>query len=164
MIVGGAVLVVVVLVVVLSRGGAAPANAAGPGAAPVATPPPAVATPAAEPVQMRPAKAGKAPATPAPALTAAVLQELSDLLARIKALRNEAVTARTGNADVATARAKMGEAKTLCEQWLAKIAAPLQWQEQAQMDDWAQPAEYATLESLYATYSKLENEIRKGGG
>jgi hypothetical protein len=110
------------------------------------------------------AKAGKTPEQPAPPLTLATLQELQDLLTRIKTLRNEAVTARTGSSDVQKARASMGEAKQLLEQWEAKVAAPLGWQEQAQLENWAQPAEYVTLESLYATYARLDNEVRKGGG
>ncbi len=165
MIVAGAVALLVVVVLVLQNGGSQPASAGQAGATTGTTsPPPAVPKPVAEAVTMRAAKAGKAPGTPAPALTAATLQELNDLLAKIKALRNESVTARTGSADNQTARAKMGEAKKLCERWISKVQVPLQWQEQAQMEDWAQPAEYTTLEQLYATYQRLDNEVRKGGG
>lgn len=163
----GAGVVVVVLVVALSnRGGGQAANAGqsppstGRGTAPAAAAP----APAPAKVALAGAKAGKPPQKPAPPLTAATLQELQDLLDRIKALRNEAVTARTGNADVQLARAKMGDAKVLLDQWEAKIVEPLRWQEDAQMEDWAQPAEYVTLETLYATFSRLDNEVRKGGG
>ena len=32
------------------------------------------------------------------------------------------------------------------------------------MEDWAQPAEYVTLEKLYAKFQRLNNEVRRGGG
>lgn len=164
MIVGISVALVVVLVLVLNRGAAAPASAGQTPAKQEGAVPTAEVPAAAAKIRLGAAKAGKAPTAPAPTLTEATLQELSDLLARIKTLRNESVSARTGGGDNQSARAKMGEAKLLCEQWIQKCKAPLQWQEQAQMDDWAQPAEYATLEHLYASYQRLENEVRRGGG
>jgi hypothetical protein len=161
-VVGGAVVLVVVLVFVLNRGGSQPANA---GTSPEqSSAPPAAAAPARAPIQLGSAKAGKAPAVPAPPLTTATLQELETLLERIKTLRNEAVTARTGDADIEKARAKMGEAKVLLDQWVGKVEAALQWQERAEMEDWAQPAEYVALEKIYSTYSRYANEVRKGGG
>jgi hypothetical protein len=162
---GGAVVLVVVGVLVLNHGGAAAAGTgAGVAPAPVAGNAAPSSQPASDKIALAAAKAGKTPARPAPALPASTLQELSDLLGRIKALRNESVDARTSRADVQTARDKMGEAKQLCEQWLGKIQPQLSWQEEAQMDNWAQPAEYATLERLYQTYQRLENEVRRGGG
>jgi hypothetical protein len=164
LLIGAAVVVVVVLVLVFQSGGSGKANAGesqqSNSAAPVASP----AVPKAEPVQLGSAKAGKVPTTPAPPLTQQTLQELSDLLQQVKTLRNEAVTARTGSSDTQLARAKMGAAKTLLDQWKQKVEAPLLWQESAQMEDWAQPAEYTALERLYATFQRYDNEVRKGGG
>jgi hypothetical protein len=160
---GAGVAIVVGLGVVLTRGGDKPAEKG-------AAPPPPVVQPAAAPkpvvsnLQLSAAKAGKTPTTKPPELTAATLQELDALLLRIKTLRNESVTARAGSSDNQTARAKMGEAYKLCEEWQQKIDAPLRWQENAQMEDWAQPAEYVTLEKMFATFQKLNNEVRKGGG
>lgn len=132
-----------------------------PAAAPAAQPAP---TPVASTLQVSSAKQGKAPKTPAPALTQDTLQQLSSMLDKAKALRNEAVTARTGSSDTATARAKMGEAHKLLQQWELLVSAQLRWQESAQMEEWAQPAEYVTLEKLFATFQRLNNEVRKGGG
>lgn len=164
LLIGVGAAVVVGLAIVLTRNGDKPADQG--------TPTPAVAkpaetskpAPAASNLQMSTAKAGKTPTTPPPALTPATLQELDVLLGQIKALRNEAVTARQGSGDNQGARAKMSEAYKLCVQWQQKVDAPLRWQENAQMEDWAQPAEYVTLEKLFAGFQKLNNEVRKGGG
>jgi hypothetical protein len=143
-------------------GESAPPATPAPASQPAA--PAAQSSPAAPTVQMSSAKQGKTPTTPPPPLTQATLQELSNLLEQVKALRNEAVTARTGSADNAKARAKMAEAHKLLQQWQQMISAQLKWQETAQWEDWAQPAEYATLEKLFSTFSRLDNEVRKGGG
>ena len=132
-----------------------------PASTPAATPAP---TPASSPLQLQSAKQGKTPKEPAPALTQATLQELSSLLDKVTTLRNESVTARAGSSDNQPARAKMSEAYDLLQQWQQKVDAPLRWQESAQMDDWAQPAEYVTLEKLYAKFQRLNNEVRRGGG
>lgn len=116
------------------------------------------------PIQLAGAKAGKTPTTPAPALTQATLQELEAMLLQVKTLRNESVTARQGSGDNQTARSKMSEAYKILEQWQQKVEAPLRWQENAQLEEWAQPAEYVTLEQMYASFQKLNNEVRKGGG
>lgn len=144
-----------------SKPAATPQKPATPAAAPAQ---PQAATPAPSTLQMSSAKQGKSPTTPPPPLTQATLQELSALLDKIKALRNEAVTARTGSSDTATARAKMVEAHKLLQQWEQMVSAPLRWQEMAQMEEWSQPAEYMTLEKLFATFGRLNNEVRKGGG
>jgi hypothetical protein len=162
---GSGVAIAASLFVVLSRGGNQDTKAGS-----QTTPPPAstpAKTPAPAPsssLPMAAAKAGKTPTTPPPALTQATLQELESMLAQIKTLRNESVTARQGSGDNQTARAKMSEAYKILEQWQQKVEAPLRWQENAQMEDWAQPGEYVTLEKLYATYQRLNNEVRKGGG
>ena len=40
----------------------------------------------------------------------------------------------------------------------------LLWQEEAQMEGWAQPAEYITLEREYGAAMNLTKKIRMGGG
>lgn len=161
-VIGGAVVAVIVLVLVLNRS-SDPANAGQTPAQPKAATPAVAAKPTADPIRLGAAKAGKAPSTPAPTLTTATLQELSELVRQITDLRNESVQKRT-NGDNMGARAKMSEAKKFCEQLVAKVSAQLQWQEQAQMEDWAQPAEYVELERIYGKFQKLENEVRRGGG
>lgn len=147
----------------LSGGSKAPASSKQP--APVAAPTqqPAAA-PSVSTLPIAAPKQGKAPTTPPPPLTQATLQDLSSLLDKVKALRNEAVTARTGSSDTAKAKAKMNEAHKLLLQWEEMVSAPLRWQEMAQMEEWAQPAEYMTLERLFGTFGRLNNEVRKGGG
>lgn len=163
--VGSGVAIAASLFVVLSRSGNKDTKSGS------QTNPPAASTPAKTPgsapsssLPASAAKAGKTPSTPAPALTQGTLQELEAMLAQVKNLRNESVTARQGSGDNQTARAKMSEAYKILEQWQAKVDAQLRWQENAQMEDWAQPGEYVTLEKLYATYQRLNNEVRKGGG
>ena len=149
----------------LSGGSKQPASEsqkpATPAAAPAEKP---AAAPASTPLSMSSAKQGKAPTKPAPALTQETLQQLSAMLDKAKTLRNESVTARVGSADNQAARAKMTEAYDLLQKWQEMIAPQLQWQEMAQMEEWSQPAEYMTLEKLYGTFQRLNNEVRRGGG
>ena len=152
---------VVVAVVLLSQGGGT--RAASPAAQPAAA---AKSQPAATPTPLpkAAAKQGKPPSTPPPPLSEATLQELNDLLSRIKALRNEAVQKRSGQGDTQGAKATMEQAHKLLEQWQQTVQPQLRWQENAQMEDWAQPAEYVALEKLFGVYQRLNNEVRKGGG
>jgi len=158
--IGAGAIVVIVLVIFMMKGTGdqAPANT------------PKVAQPAAQPqaapapsVSMAPKKLGKKPTRPAPELSQATLQELDQLLLKITELHNAGTTARLAG-DNATARTKEGEAKQLLEQWKDKIDAQLRWQEEAQMEDWEQPAEYVTLERIYGRYQTLTKRVRMGGG
>lgn len=162
---GAAVAVVVVLFLAFGKGGAGqqPVQASQ-SKQPAAVPAPPPGNTGSTPVSLLGAKAGRPPKTPPPSLAQNTLTELQGLLNRVKDLRNEAVTARTGAGDNQAARAKMSEARGLLEQWKAKVDAPLRWQEDAQLEGWAQPAEYVTLENLFATFQKLEKEVRMGGG
>jgi len=109
------------------------------------------------------AKAGKTPATPAPALTHETLGKLDELFAQAKKHYNVGVTKRRAG-DNRGARAAQAEAKILLEQWEELIRPQLLWQEEADMEDWAQPAEYGLLTRKYAPFSSLQNMVRKGGG
>lgn len=160
MILGGiAVVVVIVIVVMMNKGGGAKASEAPnqPAAAKPAT------APAVAPVPLASAKVGKAPGRPAPPLTQETLGKLSELHAKAKVLYNEGSALRTAG-DNSKARTKQGEAKNLLDQWLKLVEKPLAWQEEAQMGDWQQPAEYMTLEKLFQPYQTLTNQVRKGGG
>lgn len=115
------------------------------------------------PLSLAGAKAGKTPSKPAPGLTQDTLTTVRDLLDEAKKLSNEGVTARNGG-DNQKARELQSAAKDKLEALQKLIQAPLLWQEEAQMGDWAQPAEYVTLENLYAEVGKLEKRVRMGGG
>jgi hypothetical protein len=115
------------------------------------------------PLSLAGAKAGKTPSKPAPGLTQDTLTKVRDLLDEAKKLSNEGVTARNGG-DNQKARDLQSAAKDKLEALQKLIQAPLLWQEEAQMGDWAQPAEYVTLENLYAEVGKLEKRVRMGGG
>lgn len=110
------------------------------------------------------ARSGKPPAKPAPELTVETLQKLQAMLDDAKLLINDGKRARTGRGDNQAARAKMGEASALLRQWEQMIAAPLLWQEDAEMEDWAQPAAYVTLSKMYDKFAKYQKEARMGGG
>jgi hypothetical protein len=115
------------------------------------------------PLSLAGAKAGKTPSKPAPSLTQDTLTKVRDLLDEAKKLSNEGVTARNAG-DNQKARDLQSAAKDKLESLQKLIQAPLLWQEEAQMGDWAQPGEYVTLENLYAEVGKLEKRVRMGGG
>lgn len=155
---GIGVAVVVVLLLVMSGGDKDGASSSAPAPAAPAT---AASSPAAPAVES--AKAGKPPARPAPPLSAETLQRARDLLAAAKTLSNEGVTARTaGNNEVA--RSKQSAASDQIEALKALTKTQWAWQEEAEMDDWALPPEYVALGKLYSEVSRIENQIRKGGG
>jgi hypothetical protein len=158
---GIGVAVVVILIVVMSGGGdKEKANA---GTAPAAVTPAAAPTPAPAPAVAEGAKAGKPPEKPAPPLSAETLQKARELLAAATALSNEGTKARTaGNNE--EARTKQSAASDKVEALKAMTKVNWDWQEHAEMGDWALPAEYVALGNLYTSVSKLENQIRKGGG
>ena len=128
-----------------------------------AKPTPAAAPSASSAIALAGARAGKTPSKPAPGLTQDTLTKVRDLLEEAKKLSNEGVSARTAG-DNQMAREKQSAAKDKLETLQKMIQAPLLWQEEAQMGDWAQPAEYVTLENLYAEVGKLEKRVRMGGG
>jgi len=159
---GVGLLVVVILIVVMSQSGKKPA-----------TTPTSAPTPAAQPkaphqsaptqVAAGAAKAGKTPDKPAPALTPDMLQKAATLLDAANAFFNEGVKLRTGG-DNTGARAKQSEAKDKIDEIKALLAAPLRWQEEADLDGWAMPASYSALGALYTKVSSLEKKVRMNGG
>jgi hypothetical protein len=165
LILGGMGVLVVVGVFFMMRGGSKPAEAA-----PTAVKAPAASVPAATPapaasskLDLAGAKAGKAPAKPAPALAAATLQQVHDLLGEAKGISNEGVTLRV-NGDNQQARDKQTAARDKIEAAKKLVATPLLWQEEADMEGWAMPAEYVTLTNLFGEMSRLEKKIRMNGG
>jgi hypothetical protein len=160
---GVGALVVIVLIVVMNSGGKEPADkpassAGTPAAAPA--PSPAAATPA---VALGAARGGKAPTTPAPALTVATLEQAHALLNEAKELNNEGVRLRTAGKNQ-EARDAQSQAKDKIDAIKQLVAKPSEWQELADMEGWAQPAEYVALEKLYGEVAKIEKRIRMGGG
>lgn len=158
---GVGLLVVVILLVVMSQSGKKPAPTPTP--TPAAQPKPAHQ---AAPTQVAAgaAKAGKTPGRPAPALTQETMQKAAQLLDAAKALFSEGVKLRTGAGDNTGARAKQSEAKDKIDEIKTLLAAPLRWQEEADLEDWAMPAIYSSLGSLYNEVSSLEKKIRMNGG
>jgi len=161
LLVGGSAVVVVVLLVILSTRGDGATNDAGPGREVPATAP-ARSTPPA--VSIGRARSGKPPAKPPPELTVDTLREFQTVLDEAKELINEGKKARTGRGENKVARAAMARVTKLLRQWEQKIAGPLRWQEDAEMEDWAQPAEYVRLEQMFVKFAKYKKEARMGGG
>ena len=157
---GVGLLVVVILLVVMSQSGKKPAPTPAP--TPAAQPKPAHQ---AAPTQVAAgaAKAGKTPTKPAPALTQETMQKAAGLLNDAKALFNEGVKVRNAG-DNTAARTKQSAAKDKVDEIKALLATPLRWQEEADLEDWAMPAVYSSLGSLYNEVSSLEKKIRMSGG
>lgn len=109
------------------------------------------------------AKGGKTPDRPAPPLTQATLTKVTELLAEAKALSNEGIKLTKSGSNPEGA-AKQSAAKVKIDQLKAMIEEQSLWQEEADMGDWAQPAEYITLAKIYATISRTQKTIRMNGG
>lgn len=167
MLFGGIGVAVVVILIVVMGGGGGDKDKANAGTTPGAGTPAASAAAAPKPAPAPPvaetAKAGKPPKKPAPPLSAETLQKARELLAAATALSNEGTKARTaGNNE--EARKKQSEASDKVEALKALTKVNWDWQELAEMEEWALPAEYVALGNLYTSVGKLENQIRKGGG
>jgi hypothetical protein len=159
----GVLVVIVVLVMMSSGGGGKDTTGAAPGesaAKPAATTQPA---PAAAPVQLAAAKAGKAPSRPAPPLTQEMLQQINALLAEAKELNNEGVKARSAG-DNQGAREKQSAAKAKLDTLEQLVQPAIEWHDAADLEGWAMPAEYMSLEKLYAQVGPLVKRVRMGGG
>ncbi|MCA8953461.1 MAG: hypothetical protein KDE27_28370 [Planctomycetes bacterium] len=117
----------------------------------------------AQPASAGTAKTGKTPARPAPPLSQETLTKLDELLAAAKVHYNAGVTARNAGNN-AEARAEQAKAKEQLDQWEQLVEAQLRWQEEAEMEEWAQPAEYDLLTRRYPQFSKLQKSVRMGGG
>jgi hypothetical protein len=164
---GIGVVVVIVLIVVMSRGNgeagkSGTADASSKSSAP--TPPGNVTpSPSPAPTGTFAAKQGKPPARTAPPLPQSLLDQCRALLADAKKLSNEGVTLRNGGKNE-EARAKQSAASDKIEEIKRLTKTHWSWQEEAELNDWALSAEYANLADLYTQVSKLDNQIRKGGG
>jgi hypothetical protein len=163
LILGGVGVAVVAGVFLLRRGDDKPAAAESRQTPPATAPAASAPAAATSKLSLAGAKTGKTPTKPAPALAAATLQQVQDLLNEAKALSNEGVTLRTAG-DNQKARDKQTAARDKIEAAKKLIEQPLLWQEEADMSDWAMPAEYVTLTSLFGEMSKLEKKIRMSGG
>lgn len=166
LVLGGIGLVVVIALVVMMNRGGGTKDTTGAGAANAAVAKPAdkpSAAPPKTPVKMEAAKAGGAPKRPAPALTEATLQQARELLAKAKGFCNEGITARTAG-DNTKARERQSLAKDNIDELKKLVGAQSLWQEEAQMENWAQPAEYMTLEKLLGELGPLEKRVRMNGG
>lgn len=164
MILGGAILLVLIVgLVMMNRGGGdsgkeTPANAAPADAGKASTP-----AAAPTPVALGSAKSGKTPAKPAPALTTETLSKVTQLYEQMKTHYNDGSNART-KGDNAAARDHQAKAVDVLDQIDKLIEAPLLWQEEAEMEGWAQSAEYVQLAKTYGLVMKLAKQVRMGGG
>jgi len=114
-------------------------------------------------VQLGSAKAGKTPDRPAPALSQELLSKITGLYREAKAVSDEGIKlTKAGEREQGVA--KQNEAKVKIDAIKAMIDDQLLWQEEADMGDWAQPPEYATLTNIYAKISRTQKSIRMNGG
>ncbi len=165
--VGGGAIAIVILLVLMTGGGGENADASGKTGsgsqnADSSQNAKSPARPARTPASGT-AKAGKTPDRPAPALSHDTLDKLDDLLAEAKTFYNEGVRARNAT-EHQKAREAQSKAKAKLDAWEKLVEPQLRWQEEAEMEDWAQPAEYDLLTRRYPTFSKLQKMVRMGGG
>lgn len=119
--------------------------------------------PAPSSVPLGAAKKGKTPDRPAPPLTSEMLGKATALLDEAKTLSNDGVKARTAG-DNEGARQKQSAAGDKIEAAKASLKEQSRWQEDADLGDWAQPAEYVALANLWTQLTTLEKKVRMSGG
>jgi len=105
---------------------------------------------------------GSTPDEPAPALTSADLAAFQTKVNEAKDLLNEAENARRKD-DHDTFKAKGKQAQEALEAAKEIVAEQLEWHSEADMNGWAMPAEYVTLENYFAAYSKHRKKARMIG-
>jgi len=165
MILGGAGALLLVLLLVVMNSGSGDDGEEGGANQPETRQParPAASQPQATDLKMASASAGKTPDRPAPTLTREMLQKANAMIDAAKALNNEGTRLRNAG-DNRGARAKQSEAKRKLDEAIEYLAAPSAWQEEADLEGWAMPAEYVTLGNLYVRIAKYQKRIRMGGG
>ena len=163
--VGGGAIAIVILLVLMTGGGGDDADASGKqdtGSDNASQSTNAPARPARTPASGT-ARSGKTPDRPAPALSHETLDKIDNLLDEAKAFYNEGVKARNAGEHM-KARDAQSKAKAKLDEWEELVEPQLRWQEEAEMEDWAQPAEYDLLTRRYPAFSKLQKMVRMGGG
>lgn len=96
-------------------------------------------------------------------LAAATLDQVRAHLVRMKGFDNEGVTARLAG-DNMKARERQALAKDVLEEIDKLIEPPLRWQEEAETEGRARPAEYVELAKVYGEVMALAEMVRMGGG
>jgi len=161
MILGGlGVVVLIIILVMANKGGGEEENDSD---SQLTNQPAKQSKPAKTNLRMSEAVGGKTPDRPAPLLTQETLTKITELLAEAKAISNEGIKLTKSGSNPEGA-AKQSEAKVKIDQLKAMIEEQSLWQEEADMGDWAQPAEYITLARIYATISRTQKTIRMNGG
>ncbi len=165
MILGGVGALVLVVVLVFLSSGSGDEGDAGGASQPEPRPQAPASAPAKRPTELKMAgaSAGKTPDRPAPTLTREMLQKANAMIDEAKDLNNEGTRLRNAG-DNRGARAKQSEAKRKLDDAIEFLRAPSDWQEEADLEGWAMPAEYVTLGNLYVRIAKYQKRIRMGGG
>ena len=125
--------------------------------------PPQQSQPPTPSANMSSAQGGKAPGRPAPPLSQETLSKVRQLLAEAKTMSDDGIRLRKSG-DNKGCRAKQSAAKVKIDQIKSMIETQSLWQEEAEMSDWAQPAEYVTLARIYVKIGTTEKTIRMQGG
>lgn len=163
--VGVGVVVVVLVAFFALRGGSTPAKptadpaAAKPAAAkpaPVESAPP----PAARGFGEGEAKAGKPPRTPAPEIDLAQIAKADAAVELAKAKKNEAETARRAG-DHSAFKSHLDAAMTAMQQCRSAVEPYTDWLEEADLEGWAMPASYVSLQARLGAWDKLFQQIKK---
>ena len=160
LILAGAAVLVVVVFLVLRKSGSESADQGGDqqtneSTRPATTPQTSSSTP--------PASSGKTPDRPAPELTADTVAKVMVLMREAKSLNNEGVVARNAGENM-VARSKQSEAKKKIDQLKLLIEKQSEWQEEAEMEEWAQPGSYVKLTKIWGDIALLQKRIRMAGG
>lgn len=163
--VGVGVVVVVIVAFFALRGGAPPAkSAANPAAAKPADAKPTLVEsappPSARGFGEGEAKAGKPPRTPAPEIDLAQIAKADTAVELAKVKKNEAETARRAG-DHSAFKAHLDAAMTAMQQCRSAVEPYTDWLEEADLEGWAMPASYVSLQARLGAWDKLFQQIKK---
>ncbi len=163
LIMGGAGLLVLIVILAVVNSGGSASDQEGDAAGNSSAKQPAQADAPKSIIGTSSSKSGMTPDRPAPSLSQDTLAKMQDLYRQAKAISDEGM--RLGIAgDNKKKRAKQSEAKVLIDKAKSLVESHSSWFEEADMEGWAVPGVYVTMNKIYGKLSTLQKTVRMNGG
>ena len=113
-----------------------------------------------QPIEAGRSKAGKPPKRPAPALDVAVFQKTDAWYREADTKYTEGQVAKN-KSDSTTYQKRVNESFKLIEKIDKELETYMTWQEEADFEGWAMPAEYDVLLRKLGSYSQLKVNLKR---